>query len=258
MYNLDEAQKGVSGKPPNQKEIQKIESQIVKSKELLEKSEQKYHKACSAVELARQDWQIEMIQSCCQMQAIESDRISALEQLIKKLSIQIGLLSRKVVKIADVYENIKINIADDIALACRKFGTTLGNDQELYMYDIYAENTKNMMNKDRRIYNLTKWNEWLNADIQDQVKAKQGMEKLRNFALENPKFSNSNNEADVEIKLKSVGLMQILFASSQFKVQSALNELLDQPKPATQYTNMITTYDKQVCKTTKNLYKFID
>jgi hypothetical protein len=24
MYNLDEAQKGVSGKPPNQKEIQKV------------------------------------------------------------------------------------------------------------------------------------------------------------------------------------------------------------------------------------------
>ncbi len=24
MYNLDEAQKGISGKPPNQKEIQKV------------------------------------------------------------------------------------------------------------------------------------------------------------------------------------------------------------------------------------------
>ncbi len=61
MYSLDEAQKGVGGKPPNQKEIMKLESQIVKSKETLEKSEIKYHKACSAVELARQDWQIEML-----------------------------------------------------------------------------------------------------------------------------------------------------------------------------------------------------
>lgn len=41
--------------------ISKIEAQITKSKEYLEKSELKYHKSCSAVELARQDWQIEMI-----------------------------------------------------------------------------------------------------------------------------------------------------------------------------------------------------
>ena len=85
MYSLDEAQKGVGGKPANQKEIQRvyrllfyfckvnfsrhknkslffllqIESQIVKIKENLEKSETKYHKACANVELARQDWQIE-------------------------------------------------------------------------------------------------------------------------------------------------------------------------------------------------------
>ena len=105
MYNLDEAQKGIAGKPPNQKEIQKIEATIVKSKDLLDKSEAKYRKACAGVELARQDWQVEMIRGCCQMQAIEADRISSLDQLIKKLSIQIGLLAKKVAKIADVFEN---------------------------------------------------------------------------------------------------------------------------------------------------------
>jgi hypothetical protein len=38
-----------------------LETQIAKSKENLDKSEQKYHKSCAAVELARQDWQIEMV-----------------------------------------------------------------------------------------------------------------------------------------------------------------------------------------------------
>jgi len=38
-----------------------LESQICKTKENLDKSEQKFHKSCAAVELARQDWQIEMV-----------------------------------------------------------------------------------------------------------------------------------------------------------------------------------------------------
>ena len=37
----------------------KLEGQIIKIKENLEKSENKYHKACANVELARQDWQLE-------------------------------------------------------------------------------------------------------------------------------------------------------------------------------------------------------
>jgi hypothetical protein len=241
---LDEAQKGISGKPPNQKEIQKIESTIVKSKELLEKSELKYRKACACVELARQDWQVEMIRGCCQMQAIEADRIGSLEQLIKKLSIQIGLLSKKAHKIADVYDNIKISVADDVRLACKKYGTK-PNEQELFLYDTYAENTKNMMNKDRRILNLTKWRDWLGSDIQEQAKQRLGLEKFKTFALNNPNF-NSNNDAEVDIKLKSVDLLQILYESSQFKVQTALAELLDQPKPTAAHTNFLTTYDKQV------------
>ncbi len=185
-----------------------------------------------------------MIRGSCQMQSIESDRISSLEQLIKKLSIQIGLLARKLTKISDVYENIKISVGEDIKLACKKYGTR-ANDQEIYLYDIYAENTKNMMNKDRRIANLSKWRDWLSADIQEQTKQRLGLEKFKSFAINNPNF-NANNDAEVDIKLKSVNLLQILYKSSQFKVQSALSELLDQPKPTSVYSNVSTTYDKQV------------
>jgi hypothetical protein len=178
------------------------------------------------------------------MQAIESDRISSLEQLIKKLSLQINLVSKKVTKIAEVYDSIKINISEDIRTACKKYGTRT-NEQEVYLYDIYAENTKNMMNKDRRIDNLNRWSDWFKLDIQEQIKAKNGLEKFRNFALNNPNF-NSHNEAEVDLKLKSVNLLQTLYEASLFKVQSALSECNDQPKPQAQYANMLTTYDRQV------------
>lgn len=179
------------------------------------------------------------------MQVIEADRISSLEQLIKKLSIQINLLSKKMIKIVEVFTNIKIDINEDIKLACKKYGTA-SNEQEIFLYDIYAENTKNMMNKDRRIANLSKWSHLFNSDVQAQVKSRQGLEKVKNFAKENPNF-NANNDIEVEIKLESVSLLQTLYEASLFKVQSALAELLDTPKPSYAISSqMTTTYDKQV------------
>lgn len=245
MYSLDEAQKGVGGKPPNNKDIQKIETQIIKTKENLEKSEAKYHKACSAVEIARQDWQVETLRGCIQMQSIESDRISSLEQLIKKLSIQIGLLSKKMLRITDVYEGINVDVNQDLQLACKKYGTSTNNNQEIYLYDIYPENTKNMMNRDRRIESLTKWSEILTGDVNSQQKAKDGLDKVKMFAKENPNF-NTNNEADIMQKSQSVNLMQTLYEASLFKVQSALTALWDTQKPSYKYSSLIsTTYDKQ-------------
>lgn len=184
------------------------------------------------------------------MQLIEADRINSLEQLIKKLSLQMNLMGRKMQKTVEVFSNLKVDCTQDILTACKKYGTT-GNgnqcDQEIYLYDIYAENTRNMMNKDRRIANLSKWAQMFNADVQAQQKARTGLEKVKSFARENPNF-NANNDVEVEIKLESVGLMQLLYEASLFKVQSALAELLDTtPRPSFAYVNqMTTTYDKQV------------
>jgi hypothetical protein len=246
MYSLDEAQKGIGGKAPNPKEIQKIEAQIIKSKQHLEKSEIKYHKACYSVELARQEWQCEMTNGCNQMQTIESDRINSLEQLINKLTIQISLLASKLTKIVDVYKNLQVDIDTDIQLACHKYGTSRSNDQEIFLYDIYAENTKNMMNRERRISNLTKWTDLLYADVQAQVKSRQGLLKVKNFARDNPNFAN--NDADVQLKIESVNFLQILFESSLYKIRAASSDLFENANaPTYQYSNLITTtYDKQV------------
>jgi hypothetical protein len=179
------------------------------------------------------------------MQSIESDRISSLEQLIKKLSIQINLLSKKMLKVTEVFENIKVDVRSDIQLACKKYGTCM-NEQEIYLYDVFSENTKNMMNRDRRIASLTKWSELLSSDVSFQLKSKEGLEKVKHFAKENPNFY-SNNDADIVQKMHSVNLMQILYEASLFKVQTALADLFDTAKPSYQYSNLITTtYDKQV------------
>lgn len=243
MYNLDEAQKGVAGKPPNGKEIQKLQSQISKSREQLDKSEGKYHKACSSFELARQDWQLETMDACNQMQLIELDRLSQLEQFIKKIAIQMSLMCKKMLKVSDLYQSLELDAQKDIELACKKYGTD-NNEQEICLYDIYAENTKNMMNKDRRIENLKKWAELFESDVKAQFKSKEGLEKVKLFSKENPSFNS--NEADVDQKLDSVRLLNILYQTSLFKVQYALAELNDQSKPDSELlSRMSTTYDRQ-------------
>ena len=180
------------------------------------------------------------------MQSIESDRISSLDQLIKKLTIQISLLAKKMNKIVEVFSRVSVDVKTDIHLACKKYGTSL-NEQDIYLYDVYAENTKNMMNRDRRITCLNKWAELLSMDVQSQVKARQGLEKVKNFAKDNPNFYTNNNEMDIGQKCESVQLMQVLYEASLFKIQSALADLSGKTKPNYQYSNLMnTTYDKQV------------
>lgn len=147
-------------------------------------------------------------------------------------------------KVVEIVQNLDVNIENDIKKACEKYGTGK-NEQEVYLFDIYAENTKNMMNRDRRLANLTRWSELFSTDIESQVKSRQGLDKVKTFAKQNPSF-NSNNDGEVNQKLESVKLLQILYEASLFKVQTALAELLDSPKPAYENApNLTTTYDKQ-------------
>ena len=180
------------------------------------------------------------------MQSIEVDRLNSLEQLIKKLTIQLNLLAKKMTKVVEVFQSIEIDIDSDIRSACKKYGTC-PNEQEISLYDIYAENTKNMMNKDRRIANLNKWSQLFEADVKSQANSLQGLIKVKNFAKENPNF-NANNDADVNHKLETVKTLKILYEASFFKVKSALSELTEPHAPKATYEHsslMSTIFDKQ-------------
>ena len=88
--------------------------------------------------------------------------------------------------------------------------------------------------------------ELFNTDVQSQVKAKEGLDKVKVFAKENPNF-NTNNEGDIVQKIQSVNLMQTLYEASLYKVQAALANLWDTQRPSYHHANLInTTYDKQV------------
>ena len=181
------------------------------------------------------------------MQSIEIDRINSLEQLIKKLTIQLNLLAKKMTKVVEVFQGIEIDINADIKTTCKKYGTCQ-NEQEIYLYDIFAENTKNIMNKDRRIANLNKWSQLFEADVKSQTNSFQGLIKVKIFAKENPNF-NSNNDADVNQKVESVKTLKILYEASLYKVKCALNELVE-PNPTSKLTYehsslMNTIFDKQ-------------
>jgi hypothetical protein len=266
MYSLNEAQKGVHGKPPKQKEIQKIQDNLKHLQPLLEKSETKYHKACGSVELARQDWQTSLIKGCEQLQTLDEQRITQLSILLKRYTHQIGESSKKMSKMHDTLQRIDINVVDDIDLAAKKYGN-YSNVHEIYLFDIYSENTKNMMNRDRRIANLNKWSSILSTDIQSQMKCiegngfcmgffeenrscrnknsciSKGLDRVKNFHKENPKFAN--NEDDVRQKINSIELLQNLYEGSLFKINCALSELHGKPKPGFKYeANIILTYDK--------------
>jgi hypothetical protein len=182
MYSLNEAQKGIQGKPPKQKEIQKIQDTLKHLQPLLEKSETKYHKACGSVELARQDWQTAMIKGCEQLQTIDEQRITQLNILLKRYTHQVGESSKKVAKMHDALQKIDINVCTDIELAAKKYGS-YPNVHEIYLFDIYSENTKNMMNRERRIANLNKWSLILNTDIQSQIKCIEGKLNLLSLGL---------------------------------------------------------------------------
>lgn len=246
MYALDEA-KTINGKASKQKEIQKLEDNLKQLKELFDQSELKYHKACGSVELARQEWQLAMLRGCDQLQLIEEERINKLDSLIKLYTNQVGDSVKKINKMLDTLKKIEINTKQDVDLISKKYGNSIKLEQELNLIDVYSENTKNMMNRERRIDNLKKWSNLLQNDINAQLRAKEGLDKVRIFNKQNPKF-NSNNDDDIALKQNSVNLLKLLFDASLYKINSTLHELdssLITTKPFFQYSQkIITTYDK--------------
>ena len=107
------------------------------------------------------------------MQAIESERICSLEQLIGKLSAQMGLLAAKQRRVGEACARIGVSVGEEIRMACRKYGAASGGggEQEVFLYDVFSENTKNMMNRERRGQSLSKWAEMLAGDLGSQVRA---------------------------------------------------------------------------------------
>lgn len=246
MYALDEAQKGMNGKPPKQKDVQKLEDNLDNLNKLLTKSETKYHKACGCVEVARQDWQLSIYRSSEQLQMIEEERISYLDNLLKKYTFQINESTKKLSKMVEGLSKIEINVKRDIEIAVGKYGTSK-NEQEIYLLDIYSENTKNMMYRDRRINNLTKWSQLIKTDYLSQDKIVEGIEKVRTFNKQNPKFGTNDDE--LLQKIQSIKLVKILYEACLFKIDSALADILDKPKPQIMENNnylknISTTYDK--------------
>lgn len=144
----------------------------------------------------------------------------------------------------EMLQKIEINVKFDIDTAAKKFGTTKETEQELFLFDVFSENTKNLMNRERRIMNLGKWAKLLSTDVEAQLKAKEGLERHRHFTRENPKFAN-NSDDEIAQKITSVQLLHLLYEASLFKVESSLTELVDKPKPTYRYVNNLqTTYDK--------------
>ena len=76
---------------------------------------------------------------------------------------------------------INVNVKSDIEMAAKKYGAETPEQQEIYLFDVYSENTKNMMNRERRILNLTKWSELLAMNVEAQQKAKEGTESINNY-----------------------------------------------------------------------------
>jgi hypothetical protein len=74
-----------------------------------------------------------------------------------------------------------------------------------------------------------------------------GIEKVRTFNRQNPKFGTNDDE--LLQKIQSIKLVKILYESCLFKIDSSLAEIVDKPKPQINDTNnylknITTTYDK--------------
>jgi hypothetical protein len=74
-----------------------------------------------------------------------------------------------------------------------------------------------------------------------------GIEKVRTFNKQNPKFGTNDDE--LLQKIQSIKLVKILYEACLFKIDSALADILDKPKPQINENNnylknITTTYDK--------------
>ncbi|XP_064647417.1 nostrin-like isoform X3 [Lineus longissimus] len=229
------------------KDLARMEKKGKHSEDNLRKADKDYHDSCQKAEGARQEWESAVYKGTNQLQSLEEERISQLQDALNKYNNHISVMGPKLIKVCDnMGESVKtVDIQADLASVVDEKGSGQ-NQPEQILIECYAEDLGSPMDKERRIYALRTYLYYLEADIEREQKGREGVEKLLDVYRNKPNYGDTETQDDVKNKLAGLNATMNFLEAGKYKITSAMAAANGEPKPEYTFAQYIErTKDKQ-------------
>uniref|UniRef100_A0A1I8JRQ4 F-BAR domain-containing protein n=1 Tax=Macrostomum lignano TaxID=282301 RepID=A0A1I8JRQ4_9PLAT len=212
-----------AGNAKADKDASKQEKSVAHARRAMSKCDKDYYDACLRAELARLDWESTVAKITLgarrQLQALETDRLRQTHEMLERYQRRAADCTAA----ASRAQTSRLTLAPWLSSAapcCRP--------AEQLLFESYAEDLNNPMDRCRRETALRSYTAMICADIEREIKGREGVEKLIQSA--SPRQHRSQHEA--ASKLASISSTLLLFLEAPATSRRlALHALAGSPPP---------------------------
>uniref|UniRef100_A0A3P8W0W5 Osteoclast-stimulating factor 1 n=1 Tax=Cynoglossus semilaevis TaxID=244447 RepID=A0A3P8W0W5_CYNSE len=234
-----------------EKEKQKMLNRLTKSAELQTRVDGEYFNINLEGHQMRLKWE-NTLKNCYQIiQELEKERIEVLCNILTRYNLHMSGFGQTLKHSQRQIEQLvqRVDMEKDIqALVEENRITADDNKAEFLMADYFEEDSKSLMDKERRREAIKLKLQRLDETITKTKKDSEGIEKLMKMYSENPSFSNQKNLEDIEQQLDENKLKLDLLEATHYKLSLSLSEPEGKPKSFYRFNDSIVKWRDKDCE----------
>uniref|UniRef100_A0A8C7J6Y9 Nitric oxide synthase trafficking n=1 Tax=Oncorhynchus kisutch TaxID=8019 RepID=A0A8C7J6Y9_ONCKI len=232
-----------------EKEKQKMLTRLTKSAEAQTRTDEEYFTINMDGHEIRLKWE-NTLKNCYQIiQEVEKQRIEVLCNILSKYNLHMASFRHTLVHKQIEQAIQKVDVEKDIQNLVEETSVTAEeNKAKFLMTDYFEEDSKSLMEKDRRIDAIKSKLQRLGDSIAKTKKDCEGLERLVKTYSENPSFSNKKNLEETEQLIDETTLKLNLLEATHCKLSSTLAELEGKPKTLHRFSASITKWKEKDCE----------
>ncbi|XP_071330099.1 nostrin [Trachinotus anak] len=247
LFNFVENNKHIS----TEKEKQKMLNRLTKSAEMQTRVDEEYFNINMEGHQMRLKWE-NTLKNCYQIiQELEKQRIEVLCNILNRYNLHMSSFGQTLKHGQRQIEQLvqRLDMDKDIQILMEETRITAeDNKAEFLMADYFEEDSKSLMDKDRRREAIKLKLQRLEDSVTKTKKDCEGIEKLIKMYSENPSFSNQKNLEETEQQLDESTLKLDLLEATHYKLSVSLSELEGRPRPFHRFSDSIVKLKDKDCE----------
>eukprot|EP00106_Octopus_bimaculoides_P002799 XP_014770241.1 PREDICTED: nostrin-like [Octopus bimaculoides] len=190
------------------RDITKLEKKCRQQYDVVQKCDKEYSEACQKAEAARQEWDLSILKGAAQMQVIEEDRITKMQELLKVFNSNISQQGPQLSQVSSFFTLCRLR-----SLLCN------------------------------RVVDLLHRGPNVGVSVPESMR---GVEKLLQVYKDRPNFADADAQDEAKNRLMQVTFTLNFLEASHLKINTALSVINGQSKPNHRFVQYIETLkDKQ-------------
>ncbi|XP_034429816.1 nostrin [Hippoglossus hippoglossus] len=247
LFNFVENNKHIC----TQKEKQKMLNRMTKSAEVQSRVDEEYFHINMDGHQMRLKWE-NTLKNCYQIiQELEKQRIEVLCNILNRYNLHMSGFGQTLKHGQRQIEQLvqRVDTDKDIQMLVEENRITADdNTAEFLMADYFEEDSKSLMDRERRREAIKVKLQRLEDGTTRTKKDCEGIEKLRKTYSENPSFSNQKNLEETEQQLDECSLKLDLLEATHYKLSVSLSELEGKPKSFHRFSDSIVKWKDKDCE----------